>query len=243
MPDLRTSEPDLRHGSRRRAVLSFLFFGIFLLTPPSNLPSAAALEIEPGDAEELARLEELARWIDPTATTYPLAEAIRERRDSFDAFRRLLRGESLAEGVDELPFGPSIRRSAERYGVDPLLLASIVEVESRFDPRAVSQRGATGLMQVLPSTAGAASRSELYDPQVNLDAGARYLRRLLRRFDGDLALALAAYNAGPTAVRRYGGVPPYRETRSYVEQVLRIYLDHLRQLWRRGEPTERLAML
>lgn len=243
MPDIPMSEPVLRRAPRRRGVLLFLIFGFFLLTPPSNRPSAAALAIEPGDAEELARMEELARWIDPTATTYPLAAAIRERRESFEAFRRVHRGEELSQEVEKLPFGPSIRRSAERYAVDPLLLASIVEVESRFDPRAVSHRGATGLMQVLPSTAGAASRSELYDPEVNLDAGARYLRRLLKRFDGDLALALAAYNAGPTAVRRYGGVPPYRETRSYVEQVLQIYLDHLRQLWRRGGTAERLAML
>ncbi len=225
---------------RRRAVLSFLC-GFFLLTSSSNRPSAAVPD--PDDDAELARLEELARWIEPGAGTDSLAEAVRERRESFEAFRGFHRGEELSARLDELPFGPSIRRTAERHGVDALLVASIVEVESRFDPRAVSHRGATGLMQVLPSTAGAKSRSELYDPEVNLDAGARYLQRLLRRFEGDLALALAAYNAGPTAVRRYGGVPPYRETRSYVEKVLRIYVEHHRQLWRQGEAADRLALL
>jgi soluble lytic murein transglycosylase-like protein len=113
--------------------------------------------------------------------------------------------------------------AAERYGVDGLLLAAIVRHESSFDPEIVSPKGAVGLMQLLPSTGRAYGAEDLFNPGVNLDAGSRYLSHLLALYDGDLELALAAYNAGPTAVARYGGIPPYRETRQYVRRVKAEY--------------------
>ncbi len=106
-----------------------------------------------------------------------------------------------------------IRQAARRHGVSADLIRAVVAVESGFDPRAVSPKGARGLMQLMPATAAELNVDNVYDPAQNLDGGTRHLRGLLDRFDGDVRLALAAYNAGSEAVRRLGGVPPYPETR------------------------------
>ena len=130
-----------------------------------------------------------------------------------------------------MPYGGTIRQIAQRHRLDGLLVASVIEAESGFNPFALSPRGAEGLMQVMPSVPGYPEETGAYDPVTNIDLGTRYLRHLLRRFDGDLVLALAAYNAGPGAVERFQGVPPYRETRHYVTRVLSLYVDHHRELW------------
>lgn len=113
--------------------------------------------------------------------------------------------------------------SAARYGFDPALIRAVVAAESGFDHRAVSRKGARGLMQLMPGTASSYGVRDLHDPASNLDAGVAYLRDLMVRYDGDLTLALAAYNAGPEAVARYGGVPPYEETRRYLGRIRRFY--------------------
>ena len=121
----------------------------------------------------------------------------------------------------DTPYGGPIWEAASRYGINPALLAAVAQVESRFNARAVSHRGARGLLQLMPATArrfGYQSR-DLFDPETNLEAGARYLRLLADRFGNDLALVLAAYNAGEAAVDRWGGVPPYRETLGYLARV------------------------
>jgi len=113
--------------------------------------------------------------------------------------------------------------AARRHGLDPDLVVAVAAVESGFRPTAVSPKGAQGVMQLMPGTARDLGVSDPLDPAANVDAGTRYLRDLLARFDGDLSKALAAYNAGPGAVARHQGVPPYRETRDYVKKVLRRY--------------------
>jgi soluble lytic murein transglycosylase-like protein len=118
---------------------------------------------------------------------------------------------------------PLIDRHSDDHGLDPRLVAAVVQVESAFDGNAVSRKGAIGLMQLMPETAAVLAVDDPYDPDQNLRGGTAYLRRLLDRYDGRLELALAAYNAGPEAVDRYGGVPPYAETRDYVRRVLRLY--------------------
>lgn len=115
-----------------------------------------------------------------------------------------------------------IALAARRHDVPPGLVKAIVATESNFDPRAVSPKGALGLMQLMPTTARALGVADPFETFANVDAGVRYLRGLLERY-GRLDLALAAYNAGPTAVDRHGGVPPYRETREYVRRVLAYY--------------------
>ena len=120
-------------------------------------------------------------------------------------------------------FDDLIAASAARWRVDKALVKAIVANESAFDPRATSVTGAQGLMQLEPETAAGLGVGDAYDPSQNVNGGTRYLRGLLDRFHGDTSLAIAAYNAGPGAVEKYGGVPPYAETRAYVENVLESY--------------------
>lgn len=113
-----------------------------------------------------------------------------------------------------------VAAAARRHGVDEGLLLAVAEVESGLRPEAVSPKGAVGAMQLMPGTAQGLGLGDLRDVSTNIDGGARYLRGLLDQFGGDTALALAAYNAGPGAVKRYGGVPPYAETQGFVSRVL-----------------------
>jgi len=117
-------------------------------------------------------------------------------------------------------FDRIIREQASRHGVRPELVRAMIAVESSYDPRAVSPKGAQGLMQLMPATAAAFRVTDPFDPSENIRGGVAYLGRLLRRYDNDETLALAAYNAGPAAVERYGNrVPPYRETTRYIHKV------------------------
>ncbi len=116
-----------------------------------------------------------------------------------------------------------IRRTARRYGVPPALVKAVVKTESNFQRHAVSRAGAQGLMQLMPSTATDLGIQDPFSPEQNIHGGTRYLRAMIDRFEGDWKHALAAYNAGPSAVDQYGGIPPYRETREYVERVLHYY--------------------
>jgi soluble lytic murein transglycosylase-like protein len=125
-----------------------------------------------------------------------------------------------AGGGSSEPFGAEIDAAAARYGIDPALLRGLVRQESGFDPRAHSGAGAMGLTQLMPATASALGVTDPYDPAQSLDGGAHYLREMLDRFGNDPAKALAAYNAGPGAVARFGGVPPYAETQHYVQNIL-----------------------
>jgi len=116
-----------------------------------------------------------------------------------------------------------IREVSARYRVDPALVRAVIETESNWNSTAISRRGALGLMQLVPGTAQQMGVSNALDPRQNLDGGVRYLHSLLERYNGDLDKALAAYNAGPGAVDRAGGVPRYRETREYVQKVTDSY--------------------
>ena len=116
-------------------------------------------------------------------------------------------------------FGNLIHAAAEKHGVDESLITQVIAVESNFNPRAVSRKRAQGLMQLLPKTAARYSVANIFDPAQNIDAGTHYLKDLLARYQGNLPLALAAYNAGPDMVERYGGIPPFPETQKYVRQI------------------------
>ena len=128
----------------------------------------------------------------------------------------------LRSGSGPARYDDLIARAAVLNGVSPALIKAVVRAESNFQPDAVSRKGAQGLMQLMPKTARSLGVRDPLRPSENVYAGSRYLRRMIDRF-GDLRYALAAYNAGPTAVDRFGGVPPYPETRQYVDRVLRFY--------------------
>ena len=131
---------------------------------------------------------------------------------------RFAAGGTSAVGVTA--YRPLIEATARRYGLDPALLLGVVESESGFNPQALSSAGAKGLMQLMDGTARGLGVTDPYSPEQSVDGGARLLRDLLSRYDGSTSLALAAYNAGPGAVDKHGGIPPYSETRTYVARVL-----------------------
>ncbi|HEY6273103.1 MAG TPA: lytic transglycosylase domain-containing protein [Terriglobales bacterium] len=132
-------------------------------------------------------------------------------------------GAALPETVAPEAVDKTIEAAAERHGVDPNLVRAVVKVESNFNPRAVSRKGAMGLMQLMPYTAKSLNVGNAFDPSQNVDAGVRHLKSLLENYNGNLELSLAAYNAGSGAVSRNRGVPPYRETRDYVKKITDIY--------------------
>jgi soluble lytic murein transglycosylase-like protein len=127
------------------------------------------------------------------------------------------------EETEHLPFDRFIHEAAGRYDVDPDLIAAVIMTESQFNPSAVSKKGAKGLMQIMPVTADALDLKDIYSPEENIQAGTRHLSRLLSKLDGDVRLALAAYNAGLQKVMTYQGIPPYRETEAYVGKVMQRY--------------------
>ena len=118
------------------------------------------------------------------------------------------------------PYDKLIAEESRRYGIDASMVSALIRAESNYEPRAVSRKGARGLMQLMPATARRLSLSQPFDPVANVRAGVRYLKELVDRFDHRPDLVLAAYNAGENAVENYGGVPPYRETQGYVKRIL-----------------------
>ena len=126
----------------------------------------------------------------------------------------------LAGSVNPAEYEQIISFCATKYGVNPSLIKAVIHAESGYNPNAVSRKGASGLMQLMPGTARSLKVSNSFDPKDNVEGGVKYLRFLLDTFRGDVSLAVAAYNAGLNKVARYGGVPPYNETRTYVNRVL-----------------------
>jgi hypothetical protein len=144
---------------------------------------------------------------EPEATESASTEAVEQAQDK-----------PTLEGT---PFGEIIASAAEAHGVNPMLVRALIEVESGYRPKARSRKGAMGLMQLMPSTAREYKVRNPFDPKANIEAGIKHLKTLIDRFSG-VELALAAYNAGPGAVEKFNGVPPYRETRSYVSRILAL---------------------
>ena len=131
-------------------------------------------------------------------------------------------GQSNSRGLhaQSSSFDDILKNAAQRYGLDPALLKAVAHAESNFSPLAVSHTGAKGIMQLMDATARQLGVEDSFDPAQNIEGGARFLRQLLDRYDGNEMLAVAAYNAGPGAIERWGGLPPYSETMAYVPRVM-----------------------
>lgn len=128
-------------------------------------------------------------------------------------------GENLLDGT---PYGEIIAAASEAQGVNPMLVRALIQVESKFRPTARSRKGAMGLMQLMPSTVREYNLRNPFEPKANIEAGIKHLKTLIDRFGSSIELGLAAYNAGPGAVEKFNGVPPYRETRNYVSRILSL---------------------
>ena len=141
------------------------------------------------------------------------------------AAARPAKAKSRNNPSDSIPasYAEYIDKACERYGVDPSLVHAVVRVESGFNPFALSNKGAMGLMQLMPRTATDLNVKNSFSPQENIEGGVKYLRTLLDRYEGNVTLALAAYNAGETSVKKWGTVPPYKETRDYVKKIMKLY--------------------
>ncbi len=220
---------------------------------PSLPSSAVRLDAPaPPSVEDVQMVEELAAWVygeEAIGRTYAglepslLGQQVTPGRQSFDLFRSFNEAEEHRTILSELPYGELIESISESVGVDGLLVAAVIQAESGFNPRVVSSAGALGLMQLMPATAAQYGNFDPMNPHDNVRAGARYLRDLLAEFDGEIVLALAAYNAGPGNVRRYDGVPPFSETQTYVDRVLSTYIGYHRSLWQETQVAELLGQV
>ena len=161
----------------------------------NSAPSSGFVDVPTAEITNVQRIEVPAAAPAPVATSAPTAANV----------------------------GEIVSSAGTRHQIDPDFLNSVIRAESNFNPGAVSHKGAQGLMQLMPGTANKLGVKNAFEPADNIDGGARYLRELLDLYNGDAAKALAAYNAGPHRVQQYGGVPPYRETHSYVAKVIRDY--------------------
>lgn len=222
----------------RWTLVAALLVGATVMTSDLGHSELEADETVP-HPEEVRLMEELAAWTGRTPTSSPaqpfpetedLTTSVQQYPESFDLFRRTAGELGRTQILSTLPYGEHMGRVADRFGLDPLLIAAIVATESSYRPGVVSPVGAQGLMQIMPETAlhlGAHPEEDLLapDPMRNLELGARYIRQLDRLYAGDLALVLAAYNAGPGNVRKFDGIPPFAETRNYVEKVLGRYVQ------------------
>jgi soluble lytic murein transglycosylase-like protein len=175
-----------------------------------------------------ARVDEIRTMLSPQAAVPAATPAPVQTAAAVPAFSDVL-ASTLDDGStddgtsSDNDFEPEIQASSAREGVDPALVRAIISHESGFDPNATSRVGAQGLMQLMPSTAAGLGVTNAYDPAQNIAGGTHLIRTLLDRYDGNLSLALAAYSAGPGAVDRFGGIPPYGETQAYVRDVTASY--------------------
>lgn len=195
--------------------------------PPAPAKSAAdskppiSRRYEVREDSKTGRLVRVAARLKSSSKTSP-------RRTGKRALKRVVvqgssAGSSKSLSIGQVDIEALVRQAGRRHNVDPRLIHAVIRQESNYDPFAVSAKGATGLMQLMPLTAARFGVQDIFDPAENVHGGVKYLRHLLDRYRGDHSLTLAAYNAGEGAVDRYGGIPPYEETTGYVGRVRRLY--------------------
>jgi soluble lytic murein transglycosylase-like protein len=187
-----------------------------------------AEELNKATAQAAASVESAAPVIDPSLLDVETKSASKTSKTKFPlvsgSYESVYPRLSQVEIQELMPrINAAIETYSKAYGLDPLLVRAVIKEESGFQPFALSTSGAMGLMQLMPGTAEGLGITDAYNIEQNILGGTQYLYYQLKAFDGDLDLALAAYNAGPNAVRQYGGIPPYEQTQNYVRKVLNTY--------------------
>ena len=215
----RQSAEDRRHADRRQSPVGVRPLGMVVERRRSNRRNIAGAGLLAALALGGVRYQQ--HLVNPLSD--PMEDVSRDLPTPDD----LLNDEATADQeVDEREaLEPIIQEAAALHGVDPDLVKAVIQTESRFDPRAMSGVGAKGLMQLMPSTAKAVGIEDPFDARQNIFGGVKYLSQMMERYNGNTALALAAYNAGPGNVRRHRGVPPFRETRGYVTKIAKLLSD------------------
>ena len=191
-------------------------------------PLAAALIAVPAltQAQEIYRYVEKDGTIVYTNVPPPGAKKAQKVKGSFHPAQRPTAA-PVPRATTTTEYDEFIEAAAERYRIPPALVRAIMHAESAFDPTAISPKGASGLMQLMPDTAASMYVRDIFEPRENIEGGVRYLRVLANQYEGDMVKMVAAYNAGPTAVDKYGGqVPPYAETQAYVKKVIALYFQY-----------------
>ncbi len=170
---------------------------------------------------------DIYRYVDETGvvcyTDAPMGKAtVRVVKENQGSAKQTKAAESAPSSVTGMDYSGYVQQAAAKYEIEPELINAVIKTESNGNHRAVSNKGAMGLMQLMPSTANDMNVINPFNPEENIEGGTKYLRQLLEKFNGDLTLALAAYNAGPKTVEKYGNVPPIPETRQYVKKIISL---------------------
>jgi len=202
-----TNNNCVSHMNTLKTILSILFV-LSILSLPEALSS-----------QQSAALMLMDKSIPPAILPVPSQSAPPvSSHKNLSQFKNTL---SVYLSTPHQPYSTIIKTAAARHKIDPALVKAVIMAESRYNHLAVSKKGAGGLMQLMPNTAKSLGVQDIFDPEDNITGGVRYLKKLLNRFDGDTKLALAAYNAGSRYVRHYGGIPPFRQTRTFIKNVLK----------------------
>lgn len=167
-----------------------------------------------------AQAGEIIKYVDENGTVHFTDYTVPRQ---YDVYIKNAKAKPLAGPRKSNRFSKEIYQAGNKHGVDRHLIQSVIEAESGYDPMAVSSAGARGLMQLMPETAAQYSVGNVHNPVQNIDGGTRHLKHLINKYDGNVKIALAAYNAGETVVAQYNGVPPYPETQTYIERVMAFY--------------------
>ncbi|HXE96456.1 MAG TPA: transglycosylase SLT domain-containing protein [Dongiaceae bacterium] len=193
---------------------SYVFSAVFCLTV-AFLSALTAPRYAAADIYRYVDEEDIVHFTDaPTDKRFKIF--LRDLKKDKELRTKL----KYASSVNSAEFEQLIKTCSVKYGVNPCLVKAVIHAESGYDPNAVSSKGAGGLMQLMPATAKSLKVVDRFNPKDNVEGGVKYLRFLLDTFRGDVSLAVAAYNAGLSKVAKYGGIPPYNETRTYVSRVL-----------------------
>jgi len=181
---------------------------------------------------------DIFRYTDANGTVHFVDRHAGSRYKLYKKTKRFQKSRPIKSVPKYTRYESIIKRASLKHGVEVKLIKSVIEVESGFNPTAVSKAGATGLMQLMPETAKMYGVKNRFSPTQNINGGTKYLKHLLKRYNGNLQLVLAAYNAGEDAVAKYSGIPPYEETENYVEIVTALYYDRKPKLIKKRKRTK-----